>query len=102
MERIALIGYRGSGKSTVGPLVAARLGWRFVDADVVLEVKAGKSIARIFAEDGEIQFRDLEANNLVNLLGEDDIVLATGGGAILRDSNRRLLKETSFVVWLDA
>ncbi len=102
MSRIALIGGRGSGKSTVGPLVAEWLGWRFIDADVVLEEKAGKSIAEIFKDDGEAAFRVLEHDNIVWLLEESEIVLATGGGAILRETTRNNLKSECFVIWLDA
>jgi shikimate kinase len=102
MERIALIGYRGSGKSTVGPLLATKLRWRFVDADASLETKLRKSIARIFAEDGEGAFRDLESHYLAVCLREDKIVLATGGGVILRAINCERLKGAAFVVWLDA
>ncbi len=101
-SRIFLIGYRCSGKTTVGPLVAARLGWEFVDADVLLEARAGKSIARIFADDGEPAFRDLEANLLAELAENSNRVLSTGGGVILRPSNRELLQARGFVAWLDA
>lgn len=101
MERIALIGYRGSGKSTVGPRLAVKLGWQFHDADLLIEASAGKSIAQIFSEDGEGTFRNLEEENLGALLKTEKVVLATGGGVILRDTNRVKLKQEAFVVWLD-
>ena len=100
ITRIALIGLRGTGKSTVGKLLADRLGWSFADSDDAVELNAGKTIARIFAEDGEPRFRDLEANAVVEKFSQDRIVLATGGGAILRTATRSLLKANGFVVWL--
>ena len=100
--RIFLVGYRCSGKTTVGPLVASRLDWSFVDADVLLEARAGKSIARIFTEDGEPAFRELEANLLAELSENSNCVLSTGGGVILRPANRQLLRSRGFVAWLEA
>jgi shikimate kinase len=102
MSRIYLIGYRGTGKTTVGPVLAARLGWAFVDADVLLEERAGRTIRDIFANEGETGFRDREEANLRELAARDRHVIATGGGIILRPSNRELLKATGFVVWLTA
>lgn len=100
---LVLIGYRGTGKSTVGRLVADRLGRPFVDADRVLEARAGRSIAAIFADQGEAAFRDLEAAILADLTARGDgAILATGGGAILRDSNRAALRRFGVVVWLTA
>ncbi len=99
---IALIGYRGTGKSEVARQLALRLGWDWVDADVEIELKAGKSIAAIFADDGEAAFRDLEAEILAELVGRDRTVLALGGGVILRPANRELLKQVGKVVWLTA
>jgi len=81
----------GSGKSTVGPLVAARLGWRFVDVDDVIEDEAGKKIADIFARDGEAAFRELEHATIRRLAASDGLVLALGGGAIERAESRELL-----------
>jgi shikimate kinase len=99
---IALIGYRGTGKSEVARQLALRLGWDWVDADVEIELKAGKSIAAIFADEGEAAFRDLEAEILAELVGRDRTVLALGGGVILRPANRALLKQIGKVVWLTA
>lgn len=98
---IILVGYRGSGKTTVGRLVAARLGWAFVDADDVIEATAGKSVAGIFAAEGEAGFRDREAAALAALCARPDHVIATGGGAVLREANRLAMK-AGFVVWLTA
>lgn len=102
MSRIYLIGYRGTGKTTVGPLLAALLSWRFVDADAELERVAGRSIREIFSVDGEPVFRDLEEATLRELSTRDRCVIATGGGVILRESNREILKSTGLVVWLTA
>lgn len=101
-DRLYLIGYRGTGKSTVGRLVAARLGWAFVDADEELERRAGRTIADIFRTDGEPAFRDLEAAVLADLAARPNLVVATGGGVILRPTNRELLRASGFVAWLRA
>ena len=97
-----LIGYRGSGKTTVGRVVADRLGWPFFDADTVLEERYGQTIRAIFAAEGEAGFRDTEAAVLADLCNRNHTVIATGGGIILRDENRQLLKRHGFVAWLTA
>lgn len=100
---VVLTGYRGTGKSTVGRLVAAQLGLRFVDADEELERRAGRTIAEIFAGGGESEFRDLEASVVADLLAEDGLVVALGGGAVLRPENRQQLRAShNRVVWLKA
>ncbi|MFZ0303543.1 MAG: shikimate kinase [Terracidiphilus sp.] len=91
VKRIVLTGFMGSGKSTVGPLLAARLGWRFVDADNVIEAEAGSRIAGIFARHGEAAFRDLEHTTIARLTATDNLVLALGGGAIEHAETRELL-----------
>jgi shikimate kinase len=90
-RRIVLTGFMGSGKSTVGPLLAARLGWRFVDVDEVIEGEAGTKITELFARDGEAAFREREREAVARLAGGDDLVLALGGGAIETEENRTLL-----------
>lgn len=90
-RRIVLTGFMGSGKSTVGPLAAARLGWRFLDVDEVIETEAGCTIAEIFARDGEPVFREMEHATIAKLAAADRLVLALGGGAIERDATRQLL-----------
>lgn len=102
MNRLFLIGYRGTGKSTLGPLLARRLGWTFADADERTEATAGKTIATIFASEGETGFRNREAATLVELSRCENHVIATGGGVILREANRSLLRASGFVVWLIA
>lgn len=101
-RNLALIGYRGSGKSRVGRRLADRLGLPFIDADVELEKREGRAIASIFASDGEAAFRDLEEATLADLAVTHRGVLATGGGAILRPGNRERLRDWGFVVWLQA
>jgi shikimate kinase len=91
IRRIVLTGFMGSGKSTVGPLVAARLGWRFVDVDNVIEAEAGSRIADIFASRGEAAFRGLEHATIKRLAANDGLVLALGGGAIEHAETRELL-----------
>ena len=91
LRRIVLTGFMGSGKSTVGPLVARHLGWSFVDADDVIEHEAGATIAELFARHGEGQFRDREHATIARLATANDLILALGGGAIERAETRELL-----------
>jgi shikimate kinase len=90
-RRIVLTGFMGSGKSTVGPLVAAQLGWRFVDVDDLIEAEAGCTIAELFVRHGEAAFRDREHATIARLSADDGLVLALGGGAIERAETRELL-----------
>ena len=99
---LLLIGYRGTGKSTVARLVAQRLGWPWLDADVELERRAAKSIAAIFAEDGEPKFRALESQVLAELVQADRHVLALVGGVVLQLQNREVIKRAGPVVCLTA
>jgi shikimate kinase len=99
---IFLIGYRGSGKTTVAAALAERLGWPWIDADVELERRAGKSIKAIFAEDGEQAFRDRESAMLAELAKHDGWIIALGGGAVLREENRWAIAGRGKVVWLRA
>jgi len=92
--RIVLTGFMGSGKSTVGPLIAERLGWRFVDVDDVIEAEAGTTIAQIFAQQGESAFREIERGTIAQLASGEKLVMALGGGAIEREDTRDLLLNT--------
>lgn len=103
MPRITLVGYRGTGKSTVAALVAGRLGCGWVDADAALEARLGTTIAAVVRERGEPAFRDAEAAILRELLGAETGVIATGGGVVLRAENREILRRLGRpVVWLTA
>lgn len=89
--RVVLIGTMGAGKTTVGGLVAERLGVPFLDTDHVVEATAGKPVAEIFVDDGEEHFRALERDAVAAALGDHDGVLALGGGAVLDPGTRALL-----------
>ena len=99
---LALIGYRGTGKSTVGMRLARRLQWDWLDADNELERRAGRTIKQIFATDGEPTFRQLEREVLIELLSRQRLVLSTGGGCVLNADTRRDLCAAGPVVWLKA
>ena len=92
----------GSGKSTIGKAVARRLDLRFVDCDLAIERRVGCSIAEFFEGKGEDAFRDLEMETLASLVLSGPSVLATGGGIVLRDSNRELLRTRTRCVYLCA
>ena len=100
--RITLIGFSGSGKSTVAALVAERLGWQAVDSDDVIEAEAGRDVRQIFANEGEASFRAHEAAVLEKLRDRERIVVAAGGGAGLDLASRRAIVEAGLVVCLDA
>lgn len=93
-RRIVLTGFMGSGKSTVGPLLATRLNWQFLDVDNVIEAESGTTIAELFSRHGEPAFRDLEHATIARLAAADSLVLALGGGAIERSETRDLLLNT--------
>lgn len=100
MTRISLIGMPGGGKSTVGRHLAKRLGLTFFDIDSVLEQRFGVTIKEFFGSQGESAFRDAEQAIILELLLQDDIILATGGGSVLREMNRIILRERSVVIYL--
>ena len=92
----------GSGKSTIGRQLARRLGVRFVDSDQMIEQQIGCPIREFFEREGEAAFRDREDSSIDELTLRDDIVLATGGGAVLREKNRLHLRDRTTVVYLRA
>ncbi len=97
-----LVGLPGAGKSTLGRQLARRLNKRFVDADTELEQRLGVSIPTIFEIEGEAGFRDREEATMAELTTFTDIVLSTGGGAVLRPANRVRLRENGTVIYLHA
>lgn len=99
---IALVGMPGSGKSTVGRHLSRLLGWSFVDSDVEIERRLGESIRAYFEKHGEDSFRDVESSVIEGLAIQPELVLATGGGTVLRATNRATLKRTGHVVYLRA
>jgi shikimate kinase len=101
-DNVFLIGYRGTGKTTVGRALAQVLGWEWVDADALLEARHGRTIRQIFATEGEAGFRDKEADLLEELCRRRRHVVATGGGIVLRAENRERLMASGRVVWLAA
>lgn len=100
-ENLVLIGMPGSGKSTVSRILARKTGKTFVDSDEEIVKRAGKSIPAIFAEVGEAEFRDLEADVIRDLAGRTGLVIAVGGGTVLREENVRRLKQNGRLVFLD-
>jgi shikimate kinase len=107
-----LVGMMGVGKSTVGRLLAERLGWPFLDLDGLIEAEVGLSVSAFFAQAGEQEFRDREEALLARIAGgwrpaatsgePPPVVVATGGGAVLREVNGERMRVTGFVVWLEA
>ena len=103
-KNIVLIGFMGSGKSTVGRELHQRLGYELADMDQMIEESIGKKISEIFKEEGESAFRDFETLQLVEISKdfEKRHIISTGGGVVIRPQNRSLLKKLGYVVWLDA
>lgn len=97
-----LIGFMGTGKSAVGRRLSKEVSFRFVDTDRLVEEKAGKKISDIFAEEGETQFRKLESEAVLKVMREEQLVVSTGGGAVLNKDSLDLLCQGGIVVWLTA
>ncbi|HVC66418.1 MAG TPA: shikimate kinase [Acidimicrobiales bacterium] len=102
-ERVILVGMMGAGKTTVGQQLAARLGWRFLDSDAMVEAATGSTVAELFATRGEEAFRAEESRVLAAALSDAvPAVVSAAGGAVLDPGNRRLLATAGAVVWLRA
>lgn len=99
-KNIALVGFMGAGKSTVGHMLASLLHLRFVDTDAMIEERAGKRIAEIFATAGEETFRKMESDVCAELAKIDGCVISTGGGMVVNPANLQSLKEHALVVCL--
>jgi shikimate kinase len=101
-RNIIIVGFMGTGKSTVSRLLSERLGWQSLDTDDEIENMAGRTIKQIFSDEGELAFRDMESRVLSDVLGRSGQVVATGGGAVLREANRRTMLSGGWVVALTA
>jgi len=100
--RVILTGFMGTGKTAVGEKLAKRLGFQFLDTDLMVEEVTGKSITELFEEDGEPAFRDWEKKMVKKALEKDKVVIATGGGAIVDPENLKLMKDKGIVIGLSA
>ncbi len=103
-KNIVLIGFMGSGKSTVGRALHQRLGYSLTDMDQLIEHTMGKKITEIFKEEGEQAFRDFETLQLLEIAKHTETrhIVSTGGGIVIRPNNRSFLRKLGYVVWLDA
>lgn len=101
-RNVVLIGFMGTGKSSVGRRVADSLGFAFIDTDQIAAELAGKPIPEIFAQDGEGRFREWESEALRRCARLERQVIATGGGIVTRPENRDLLRQAGYVIWLKA
>ncbi len=99
-ERVLLVGFMASGKTSVGRELASRLGWEFEDFDTVIEARAGKSVSQIFTEDGEAEFRRLESGVAEELLTRSNAVMASGGGWPAQPGSWKMVTEDTMSVWL--
>lgn len=99
---VSLIGYRATGKSTIGRLLAAELDLPFFDSDRVIVDKVGRTIADIFQQDGEAEFRRIESQVVAELMSSKQAVIAWGGGVVLNEANRKSIKRSQYTFWLQA
>lgn len=100
-KKIFLVGYMGSGKTTIGEELAKKLGFEFIDTDIYIENKFQKTINEIFATMGESKFRQMETDTLAEISNKENVVIATGGGAPCHNNNMDLMKEKGTVVFLN-
>ena len=101
-SQIFLVGFMASGKSTVGPVLAAKLNRAFIDLDPLIEARAGCTVAELFASEGEERFREIEMETLRQVTLGEPAAIAPGGGAIKRSENRELMAQRGITIWLDA
>lgn len=101
-RNIILVGFMGTGKSVVGRLLARRLGRDFMDSDEIVEAREAKPISRIFEEDGEPYFRQVELQVIAEIAGRDNMVIACGGGAVVNPVNLKTLQNAGWLVCLTA
>ena len=99
-SRVYLIGFMGAGKTTVGQVLAGKLGWKFIDLDSAIEQGEQRSVADIFRRNGEPHFRNLERKYLRRLSSEKRTIIALGGGTFIDHQNRDLAEKTGLTVWL--
>jgi len=102
LNNIFLIGYRCTGKSSVGRLLAAKLGWPFIDTDLLLVSENGVSIREIVEKQGWETFRKMEHDTVKQVCAQNRQVVATGGGVVLNPANEKLMKKNGCIVWLQA
>jgi len=101
-SRIFLVGMMGCGKSAVGRELARRIGWGFIDTDALVEALSGYTVSELFKLQGEEAFRSEESRALRLAAARKSVVVATGGGAVLREHNRSLMRKTGWVTYLEA
>ena len=101
-KNIYIVGFSGTGKTSVAQVLSKRLGWKFVDTDQLVTDSAGRSIPEIFAENGEQYFRKLERETLALVSAKELQVISTGGGAPMDENNRRIMENTGLIICLEA
>jgi shikimate kinase len=99
---VYLTGFMASGKSTVGPILANTLGWNFYDLDELIEIKSGKSVREIFERDGELAFRNLEKEILMEVSSLEKFIIALGGGTIIEPGNLEIIKSSGLLIYLES
>ena len=102
INNIVLVGFMGTGKTTVGKLLANKLNWSYVDTDILIEQKIGLVISKIFEQYGESYFRDRESEVIQEVMQKTQQIVATGGGIVLRDQNIAVMKSNGIIICLTA